>query len=89
MEEFLRAYCNHKQDDWAEWLPLAEFEINNTWQASIKTTPFFTDTGRHPTITLSREAAREPDAETRARQVEETIQDVRRFIEEAQGRQKK
>jgi hypothetical protein len=29
MEQYLQAHVNHLQDDWAHWLPLAEFATNN------------------------------------------------------------
>jgi hypothetical protein len=29
MEQYLWAHDNYLQDDWAEWLPLAEFAVNN------------------------------------------------------------
>jgi hypothetical protein len=29
MEQYLRAHVNYLQDDWAEWLLLAEFTANN------------------------------------------------------------
>jgi len=32
-EQYLRAFCNYKQDDWQELLPLAEFAYNNSVHA--------------------------------------------------------
>ena len=29
LEGFLRSLCNYQQDDWAKWLPIAEFCHNN------------------------------------------------------------
>ena len=29
MEQYLRTYTNFIQDDWVDWLPLAEFTCNN------------------------------------------------------------
>ena len=29
IEQYLRVFVNHRQDDWAEWLPLAEFCQSN------------------------------------------------------------
>ena len=40
VEQYLRIFCNHRQDNWARLLPLAEFSHNATLQASLKTTPF-------------------------------------------------
>ena len=48
LEEMLRAYVNYKQDNWDEYLPLAEFAYNNSKQASTGFTPFELDCGQHP-----------------------------------------
>lgn len=45
IEQFLRLYTNYQQDDWDRFLAMAEFAYNNTENKSIKTTPFFADTG--------------------------------------------
>lgn len=48
IEQYLRMFVNHRQADWAEWLPLAEFAYNNRVHSSTRLTPFEMDTGRHP-----------------------------------------
>ena len=48
MEQYLRAFVNYFQDDWLEWLPLAEFVGNNTESETTKVTPFFANKGFHP-----------------------------------------
>ena len=50
MEQYLRAFVNYLQDDWLEWLPLAEFVGNNTESETTKVTPFFANKGFHPCI---------------------------------------
>ena len=29
IEQYLRAFVNHVQDDWGEWLPIAKFALSN------------------------------------------------------------
>ena len=48
MEDTLRAFVTHRQNDWDELLSLCEFAINNSDQASTGNTPFFLDNGCHP-----------------------------------------
>lgn len=50
VEQYLRLFINQRQDDWHEWLSLAEFCINNRVQASTRQTPFMLNTGRHPRL---------------------------------------
>ena len=47
-ETFLRHYVNHLQDDWSEWLAIAEFQYNDKEHSATKATPFFLNYGRHP-----------------------------------------
>jgi hypothetical protein len=48
LEQVLRAYTNCQQDDWATWLPSAQFEANNTRSKSTLVTPFMAVTGQNP-----------------------------------------
>jgi hypothetical protein len=53
LEDMLRHFVNPLQDNWDEHLPCAQFAINNSYQESIKTTPFRLNTGRDPQTPLS------------------------------------
>ena len=48
IEDTLRAFVNHRQNDWDELLPLCEFAINDADQASTGETPFYLNYGLHP-----------------------------------------
>ena len=48
LEDMLRAYVSQRQDGWDDYLPAAEFAINNSSQASSGETPFYLTYGRHP-----------------------------------------
>ena len=41
LEQYLRAYITYQQDDWVEWLPLAKFAYNNSWQSTTGESPFY------------------------------------------------
>jgi hypothetical protein len=47
MEQYLRGFVNYKQDDWVEWLWIAEFVTNNSVLATTGVTPFFANYGIH------------------------------------------
>ena len=51
IELYPMCYVNHLQNDWAKWLPLAEFAANNQQSESTKLTPVFANTRRDPRIT--------------------------------------
>lgn len=50
MEQYLRTYTNFVQDDWVDWLPLAEFACNNQVNESTQVSPFFANYGFNPRL---------------------------------------
>jgi hypothetical protein len=48
MEQYLRMHVNYLQDDWVEWLPLAEFAANNHASETTGACPFFGMYGATP-----------------------------------------
>ncbi|KAK9416117.1 putative Reverse transcriptase [Seiridium unicorne] len=98
MEQYLRAYCTFFQDDWVDWLPLAEFATNNQTSESTGFSPFFANYGWNPT--MGSEPVRPSDAPKTALQQQEfhnatTVADrmdriltvVKAFLADTQERQ--
>lgn len=52
LEQYLRQYVNFAQDDWDEWLPLAEFAARNVVSESTGLSPFFANAGFHPRMSF-------------------------------------
>src|SRR5438128_7320501 len=46
VEQYLRIYCDFRQQDWPLWLPLAEFAMNKRTHASTRKSPFKVIYGR-------------------------------------------
>ena len=40
LEQYLRMYVNHRQNNWAEWLATAEFAFNNNVYTATRLLPF-------------------------------------------------
>jgi len=51
-EQYLHVYCNYQQDNWFKLLSLTEFAYNNAPSATTGVSPFFTNKGYHPNITV-------------------------------------
>ena len=51
LEQFLRMFCDHRKENWADLLPMAEFAWNNHHHSLLDMTPFYANTGMHPTMT--------------------------------------
>ena len=91
LEQYLRAYVSYLQDDWEEWLPLAEFAINAQKSESTGLSPFYATYGFHPrmgfesvhSINLS---APERDADKFAARMEQILDIARSELKAAQAR---
>ena len=70
MEQYLRVYCAYLQDDWAKWLPSANFAARNHHSESTQCTPFFANHGYHPRMGLEprQDLAGPPRSERERRQ---------------------
>jgi len=50
LEQYLRMFIDHRQEQWPEWLRTAEFVYNNKTHSSTKTLPFKANYGQDPRI---------------------------------------
>ncbi|KAJ9514477.1 hypothetical protein QJQ45_016216 [Haematococcus lacustris] len=92
LEEMLRHYISPTQADWPDHLALAEFAVNNSWQESIYSTPFFLNTGQSPVTPGLRDlpdGGRCPSAHAFATWWKEGVAHARRHMADAQARYKR
>ena len=52
LERYLKSHVNYLQDNWVQWLLLAEFAANNAVSESSGMTPFFVNNGFYPRLSL-------------------------------------
>ena len=52
VEQYLRLYTNHRQSDWVEWLPIAEFAHNQNVSRGTGYSPFVLNYGHNPSIDI-------------------------------------
>lgn len=90
LEQYLRAYTSYLQDDWSEWLPLAEFAANSVRNEPTGVSPFLANYGFHPTIGFEPSQPTtqpaEKDAENFANHMEKITDFIRAEILTAQAR---
>jgi Integrase zinc binding domain len=48
LEATLRVYCNHQQDNWAQWLPILQYALNSQALITTRQVPFITWIGYLP-----------------------------------------
>jgi len=94
MEQYLRAFCNYEQDNWVEFLPLAELGCNNVIHTSMRMSPFLANYHYH--LVMHFKAPKQPfslnseiEADTFAAGLEETDQTLHNNMKDAQANQKK
>ena len=53
LEQYLRMFIDHRQEQWPEWLGTAEFAYNNKAHSSTRTMPFKANYRQDPSVTKS------------------------------------
>jgi hypothetical protein len=61
MEQYLRVFVNHQQDDWVQRSPLVEVAMNNAMSESTKCMLFFVVQGMDPRMSFAGKATQEKD----------------------------
>lgn len=88
LETYLRAYVSYQQDDWVDYLPLAEFAFNSHVNSSTNQTPFFSNYAFHPTFEPQlTDRSTVPAAADLAQRLERLHDELRAELKEAQDRQ--
>jgi len=85
IEQALRHFINFYQDDWDIYLHIVEHAINDSLNSTTGYTPFYLDTGRHPTSLL--DLSLDPTTSLSVRQMRNVYQVVKHRIAEAQNKQ--
>ena len=80
LEQYLRIFCGTQQDNWHEWLPLAQYTKNSWPSAMTKKTPFDLLIGYTPQIHQPTRKTNVPSLEQRL----SFIQEARSAAQEAQ-----
>ncbi|KAJ9519233.1 hypothetical protein QJQ45_017889 [Haematococcus lacustris] len=89
VEEMLRHFIRPDQRDWAEYLPLVEFAINNAWQESVRSTPFYLNYGYHPRLAELLDLPQKvPQAHDFVKGMKKAVEQARQCLARAQKRMK-
>jgi len=83
MEQYLWLYCSYWQDDWTEWLLMAEFAYNNQIHLATGKSPFFINLGHHPNTgrEVERLEGNTPSVDAFLEVIERTKREVKMALE--------
>ena len=85
LEQYLRSFCKETQNDWAIWLPQAEFAHNQWPSDTTKKTPFELIMGYNPSMHWKKGDASTPAVEERLNQLQQVRQEATEQIHKAQN----
>jgi len=90
LEQYLRMFINHRQEQWPKWLGTAEFAYNNKAYSSTRTLPFKTNYRQDPRIGFKeRKKRRYAGAEKFIEKMKEIQEEAKAALGKAQANMKK
>ena len=90
LEQYLRMYVNHRQNNWAKWLATAEFAFNNKVYTTTKALPFQVNYRRELRMGFDiRKKGKNEKAEEFVREMKERYEEARAVLVRAQEEMKR
>ena len=90
LEQYLRMYINHRQNNWSEWLVTAEFTFNNKVYTATKMSPFQVNYEKEPRMGFDiRKKRKNEKAEEFANEMKERHKEARVALVRSQKVMKK
>ena len=90
LEQYLRMFIDHRQEQWPEWLGTAEFVYNNKAHSSTRTLPFKANYGQDPRMGFEeRKKGKYTGAEKFIEKIKEIQREAKATLEKAQEKMRK
>ena len=90
LEQYLRMYVNHRQNNWSEWLATAEFAFNNKVHTATKISLFQVNYGREPRMRFDiRKKRKNEKAEEFVKEMKERHEEARAALVKSQEEMKR
>jgi len=90
LEQYLRMFIDHRQEQWPEWLGMAEFAYNNKAHSSTRTSPFKANYGQDPRMGFEgRKKGRYAGAKKFIEKIKEIQEEAKAALGKAQADMKK
>ena len=90
LEQYIRIYINHRQNNWSEWLVTAEFAFNNKVHTVTKMSPFQVNYGKEPRMGFDiRKEEKNEKAKEFAKEMKERHEEARAALVRSQEEMKR
>jgi len=90
LEQYLRMYVNHRQNNWSEWLATAEFAFNNKVHTATKMSLFQVNYGKEPRMGFDiRKKGKNEKAEEFVKEMKERHEEARAVLMKSQEEMKR
>ena len=90
LEQYLRMFIDHRQEQWPEWLGMAEFAYNNKAHLSTRTSPFKANYGQDPRMEFEgRKKGKYEEAEKFIEKMKEIQEEAKAALGKAQADMRK
>jgi len=90
LEQYLRMFIDHRQEQWPDWLRTAEFAYNNKVHLSTKTSPFKANYGQDPRMGFEvRRKGKYKEAEKFMTKIKEIQEEAKAVLGKVQEEMKK
>jgi len=85
LEQYLRMFIDHRQEQWPEWLGMAEFAYNNKIHTGTEVLPFQVNHGQNPRMEFKlRKKGKYEGAEKFAERMKNVQEEVKTVLQKAQ-----
>jgi len=89
LEQYLRMFIDHRQEQWPEWLGTAEFAYNNKVHSSTRTMPFKANYGQDPRMGFEGRKGKYEGAEKFVMKIKEIQEEAKAALGKVQEEMKK
>ena len=90
LEQYLRMFIDHRQEQWPDWLGTAEFAYNNKVNTLTKVSPFRANSGRDPRMGFKlRKKGKNEGVEAFAKRMKEVQEEAQVALKKSQEETKK
>ena len=90
LEQYLRMLIDHQQEQWLEWLGMAEFAYNNKVHAGTKVSPFKANSGQDPRMGFEmRKKRKHEGAEKFVERMKNVQEEVKAALQKVQEEMKR